>query len=598
MSLPRPSTRIRRVAASTGALALAGVLALSGVVSGGVDMTDAAWNDTEVAQASVKASWTTGFARVTGGSFVYQDASGESTPNSPAEGLTRITGMGTDQVPTPAPPGVRGDNVWLTPQDKSEVAPTNGSSPSFPPRNDAGVRISRSVNPYVYPSIRNYPINANYCLSYGSDPTSATNHCTDTSGTGARAEAKYTATDMNVRIIHDSLSPVSRAGRFIARGTTATVRCFDDGRPNTAEANPGILELARSTGANNDAFTSASTLSAVLPGATGVPSDSPSSATDGYGHWFRKNTLQDQFGVLTPYAFVLVAQPRVNTYVQDDPPYALAEVSATIQIYADAFIETRGQYLRSIDVVVARAECGLSQGGTALPSRSGTYRGEARQAPWPNPIYLLPEDVGSASTGPLNPQPSGLSFQPTVSGRAAALGTIPDESAAATIRHESEFTASETTNSAPPDPTGDDESPSAGTSTAATSTTRRTTTVTTTPTASAAPTSTTTPPATKTVTTTSAAPAVVIPDEPGPLSPAARLEGVGTVTIDGEDLDVVVNGTSVPTDAQQGLAALEIWLGGGDPGTTWETFASTDPDSNGWRWAAISQKTGTVVYIR
>lgn len=70
--------------------------------------------------------------------------------------------------------------------------------------------------------------------------------------------------------------------------------------------------------------------------------------------------------------------------------------------------------------------------------------------------------------------------------------------------------------------------------------------------------------------------------------------GVGT---GGEEL-VVVEGTSIPTDARAGAAALEIWLGGGNPNPTWETYASTDPDQDGWRWAAISQKTGTIVYIR
>ena len=57
-------------------------------------------------------------------------------------------------------------------------------------------------------------------------------------------------------------------------------------------------------------------------------------------------------------------------------------------------------------------------------------------------------------------------------------------------------------------------------------------------------------------------------------------------------------GNTIPTDAQQGGAALEIWLNGGDPGDTWATFTSTDPDADGWRWAAVTPETGTVVYIR
>lgn len=122
-------------------------------------------------------------------------------------------------------------------------------------------------------------------------------------------------------------------------------------------------------------------------------------------------------------------------------------------------------------------------------------------------------------------------------------------------------------------------------STAATSTPR-------TKTQSPTPSSSTTP---KTPRTT--VPAIVIPDEPGELSPTARIEDVDTITVGEDELDVVVVGDEVPTDARGGAAALEIWLGGGSPSSTWETFASDDPDADGWRWAAINQKTGTIVYI-
>lgn len=107
-----------------------------------------------------------------------------------------------------------------------------------------------------------------------------------------------------------------------------------------------------------------------------------------------------------------------------------------------------------------------------------------------------------------------------------------------------------------------------------------------------------TPPAESTTTSTLAAPEIVIPDEPGTLTALARLEDVETVTVGEDDHLVVVKGDTVPTDARHGGAALETWLGGGNPGTTWETFASDDPDRDGWRWAAINQETGTVVYIR
>lgn len=136
----------------------------------------------------------------------------------------------------------------------------------------------------------------------------------------------------------------------------------------------------------------------------------------------------------------------------------------------------------------------------------------------------------------------------------------------------------------------------AGTSTAATTaneaTPTRSVTVTT------APTNVPTPPATQSTIPASAVPATAIPRAPGTLSPTARLEDVETITVGEEDLVVVIEGDTVPTDARQGATALEVWLGGGDPGTTWATFASDDPDEDGWRWAAINQKTGNVVYLR
>ena len=119
----------------------------------------------------------------------------------------------------------------------------------------------------------------------------------------------------------------------------------------------------------------------------------------------------------------------------------------------------------------------------------------------------------------------------------------------------------------------------------------------TTSTSAAALTSVPASPTTHSTILTPAAPAIARPKGPAILSETARLEVVDTITVGEEDL-VVVEGDTVPADARQGAVALEIWLSGGDPGTTWATFASDDPDEDGWRWAAINQKTGTVVYIR
>ncbi|MBB1033750.1 hypothetical protein G6031_05040 [Dietzia sp. CQ4] len=69
--------------------------------------------------------------------------------------------------------------------------------------------------------------------------------------------------------------------------------------------------------------------------------------------------------------------------------------------------------------------------------------------------------------------------------------------------------------------------------------------------------------------------------------------------MDGDELDVVVKSDTVPADARTALAALETWINeGARPSGDWRTFTSSDPDSDGWRWAAVNQATGTIVYIR
>lgn len=143
-------------------------------------------------------------------------------------------------------------------------------------------------------------------------------------------------------------------------------------------------------------------------------------------------------------------------------------------------------------------------------------------------------------------------------------------------------TGTDTTTSAPPDPSGADATTASGK----------------TPTATTNDTTTTL--ATKTATTTtSASPATAIPTDPGTLSTTALTETVGTVEVDGDELGVVVKGDTVPVDARTALAALDTWINEGTrPGGDWRTFTSSDPDSDGWRWAAVNQATGTIVYIR
>lgn len=157
-------------------------------------------------------------------------------------------------------------------------------------------------------------------------------------------------------------------------------------------------------------------------------------------------------------------------------------------------------------------------------------------------------------------------------------------------------------------PTSDDTPPEASPTSSTSPPSSRNTLTTTEPTSSTSTTTATskrTATATKTATTaqttttTSASPTTAIPTDPGTLSTTALTETVGTVEVDGEELDVVVKGDTVPADARTALTALETWINeGARPSGDWRTFTSSDPDSDGWRWAAVNQQTGTVVYIR
>lgn len=121
----------------------------------------------------------------------------------------------------------------------------------------------------------------------------------------------------------------------------------------------------------------------------------------------------------------------------------------------------------------------------------------------------------------------------------------------------------------------------------------------TTTTTTADPTSTISSPLTHTVTATPSTPTPTVSTEPAPLLPTAETETVATVDIDGTEHDVVVNGGTAPDDAATAAPALEAWINDDTrPTGDWKTFTSADSDEDGWRWAAVNQETGTVVYIR
>lgn len=544
---------------------------------GGTEQTVATQNDREMVDASLSAAWADeAFARVTGGSFEFkwEGRNSDEYPSRPRDGSTHISEMATSLPDDGRSPTFSWDH-----NDENGVVNVHSFDQpdeylGFPWRDDPesnDVWVASSQDEFWWGE--NPGIEAEYCLSYEDDPFLTTNACSDSS-TGARAEAAYTTHDMNAHIGH----ALDRRGRFIANGTRTEARCFDDGSTPRASADPGTLQIANAHGHRNDQFNYVRELPLPAP-------DDVADPDDGYGPWFRMNTNQPNLLVGT-HRYVLLVRPKVNTFVRTDPPYALSEVSATIQVYADtSVLESEGVYIDSMDFVVSRSECGVAIGNGALPDRAGTYRGEGMQGPWPDPIY--PGQVDRTRTGVLDPQPAAGTSRSQLMARSEPAVTDErgtDDPEATTTRSPDETTtASETTTSAPPD----DNVPT-------TETTRPTSTLTPTPTSPPTP---TTPPSTSTP-TTSAESGPTTAERPEPLPATADLTECGTVADGDVTYQFVIDADECTgTAARAGASVLEDWVSDGEHASGgWQVFTSRDSTRDGWVHAAVNTRTGEVVY--
>lgn len=604
MRLPRPSSRRHRYGIAAGSLAAASLLAFSSLIDGGISATLAQENDTEYTKSTVTAAWPEAFASVISGSA----RSASSMINSSSDMTYRSTFRWTTQLSQPPieptqettsgwatrnrvwDERYRGTGVAVDDYKDGAPNPLGEQDPS-----SIALHDGRAVREFTNPGTQVSPRN-NRCLVIEESYQNAINRSDCDLGNGFAA-AKNTTLAYGFSIG----TGLTQFTYLNAAHLTTSVRCsinsaeagkpagrIDFGQENSTS--PQSLRYSQSDNprtiwASNPEF-------AALP--YGAPAFPPGPNTLS-ARW----TVQDILGVAT-FAKVMPVITQ-SASLPGAQPYALSEIGAYVEVYRRATAFSSIDLHGKMYFVLSRSECGVKRAtDPTLPPQASAF--PLNGMPGGDSLSVAPSGSYTPRYWPIGSEPIAQRVS-LVAARGMEEDTLPASELPPTTTLTSPLensTASETTTSAPPNPSGEDESTTAGTSTAATtSTTRRTTTViSAVPTVSAAPTNTTTPPATKTVTTTSAAPAVVIPDEPGTLSPTARLEDVGIVTVGGEDFVVVVQGTTVPTDAPQGVAALEIWLGGGDPGDTWATFTSTDPAADGWRWAAINQETGTVVYIR
>ncbi len=257
--------------------------------------------------------------------------------------------------------------------------------------------------------------------------------------------------------------------------------------------------------------------------------------------------------------------------------FARAQVAINIQT-----TDLIGNDSWSINAILAMAECGNSMSAPALPPRP-THANPA--VVW-DPDFVIQNSDATAPLMASLPEldATAVAADPPESNVGAdgeagpTAATTPTDPSSATTG-QSSITSRSRTSTVPRDPAASPRSSTSAPTTTATS--KRTFT------------------APKTATTTSTSPTITIPTQPGTLSATAQTQTVGTVEADGTELDVVVKGATVPSDAPTALPALDTWINEGTrPSGVWRTLASSDPDSDGWRWAAVNRETGTVVYVR
>lgn len=591
-----PSLPRRRFAATVGALGLTSALTMSGLVGEGVSVTEAQWSDTEVVKAQVTASWADGgWSRSTSNAYTNYG----SFPERSGDNTTHIR---IDDRPSANYPYTRDHygsfgNSWAVGDNFGLFTP--GDRPAT---------------------------NIQFC-NYAADP-----------GTVIRSDPKCEGKD-GPEYQQDFAQ--SRAKGWGLSGGFANPSSDADEPILWVEAQ-GVSTMAQCSPEGDSIATAPQTNGPPWGNAIGFIANHNLLMESNRDHryrtispitnktvraWIRpqvrKNVSDSAFVESPAYFHVSLTSRAYETF-----GYALSDIFLTIDQFS---VKEGNEYLGSFTLVLSRSECGVKIGGEEHkplqvefdPINAPAYS----EKPTSDEAVIIYEKVTA-------PTPDAEGNVPTTASRFSAFthrstssttGAIPP---AITVTSPTEHTtASETTTSAPPNP-DDPDAPtnqtSARTTTSktfiststTTSTTKATGSSTTTPaptkmptssavatavptseTPSSSPGTTTQPSTTEAPPTSTAAPEIVIPDDPGTLDAAARTELVDTVSVGESEVDVVV-GNSIPTDARAGARALETWLDGGTPSTTWATFTSDDPDRDGWRWAAISQRTGTVVYIR
>lgn len=395
--------------------------------------------------------------------------------------------------------------------------------------------------------------------------------------------------------VDDPVSPPSVPAFAVSRFNSMEVR---------TSRNLGPWLVRYQGGSNNPIKTTAS----CTPGEAGVTGISAGAGFQLRNGTFGSTTLQvptTDGASVTGTASNSVFYDYITTLryeSETDINYARSELRMTI----DA-VGLLGDEPWDLDLLLSRAECGVSKplGGGVVPASAG---GMTMNAVMDEALAIDTEPGEAGTLDDAEAEAEAESDDPDADQSETTTSATATTSDKADDQHESatEGTSTSATSAVPEiaQSTVTVTSQTANTSTrtsprATTSSPRSTPSTAPTRSSSVHATPSSTRPSGPTTTPTSAVAGAAIPDEPGDLPQSARTEVVDTITAGDEELDVVVVNTGdLPPDAAQGARTLNAWLGGGNPGTTWKTFASDDPGEDGWRWAAINQQTGTVVYIR
>lgn len=544
----------KRLIASVGALTMAAATVFA-MAPGNAAQTDAAWTDSEYARADLTARWTTEYYSTN----VYysqrtsnQVVSGDNLPyyrstlqnmssNNRVNSTTSFTGGQPRKTATRQEYDYRFNYAPGTFNDSSPYAIVQDDN-SWEFHQSHGFNNGQAQGSPAYPDVST----TTRCIFGTADLAPAP---AGTTACGAQP-GDLTAARNNGANGGFSISITGSNTQVMGYQLSTAVRCSEKGA--YASTPTGKIDIGpERLSANGRGY--------VINYSWPVVSD----PSRGWITVYNGNSGDTQLSASREVASSRFARWRVvpRTIVQQNPPYAFS----SLELYVESMLPPSGgqqQINAKTYFVLSRSECGVNN-GYGLPPAQPLYPampGGEGFTPATDADFTMPGVTPSLNALRMQAQPP----EPTTSTEAS------DTSEATTTTSPTETTTATTvtTSAPPPDSTTDEASTTQETTDEATTTEETTT-------------------------------APDVPSEPAPLGADDQVVLVGNVTIDDAFEDAWVKGNTEPDDANDGVFAIDGWINSGiQTDRDWEVFESDDPSADGWRYAAISQITGTVVYVK